>query len=92
MYLQIVFGIRIHFKLQNEYYLVFIFVPKSLFVPTLFLTSGLVSSVSHVSEENDRRLFGRRSMSPVSPVSPVSDSMEMKLFGRELVDMCEDTG
>ena len=27
--------IRIHFKLQNEYYLVFIFVPKSLFVPTL---------------------------------------------------------
>ena len=31
--------IRIRFKLQNEYYSVFVFVPKSLFVPTLSLTS-----------------------------------------------------
>ena len=28
-------SISIRFKLQNEYYLVFIFVPKSLFIPTL---------------------------------------------------------
>ena len=35
LYLRIVFGIRIRFKLQNEYYSVFVFVPKSLFVPTL---------------------------------------------------------
>ena len=28
-------SIRIRFKLPNEYYSVFVFVPKSLFVPTL---------------------------------------------------------
>ena len=52
-------SICIRFKLQNKYYLVFVFVPKSLFLPTLTPSPKIFSSLTSPS--------ARLSTTPHSP-------------------------